>query len=76
MSERFPIINPKANCVIGMYVNELVDMDHPIAGIRLTSKNDAYLCYQQAVPLKAAIKSILVHISGICLERTFPRNWY
>lgn len=62
MSKRFPIINPKANCVIGMYVHELVDMNHPIAGIRFTSKNDAHLSYQQAVPLKAAIKSILAHI--------------
>jgi len=62
MSKRFPIINPKASNVIGMYLNELVGMDHPVAGIRLTSKNDAYLCYQQAIPLKAAIKSILAHI--------------
>ena len=62
MSKKYPIINPKANCVIGMYVKELIGMDHPIAGIRLTSKNDAYLCYQQAVPLKAAIKSILARI--------------
>lgn len=62
MSKKYPIINPKANCVIEMYLNELVGMDHPVAGIRLTSKNDAYLCYQQAIPLKAAIKSILAHI--------------
>lgn len=62
MSKRYPIINPNASCVIGMYVNELVSMDHPIASIRLTSQMKAGLCYRYRVPLKNAIKSILEHI--------------
>jgi hypothetical protein len=62
MSKKYPIINPKASYVIGMYVNELVSMDHPIASMRLTSQMKAGLCYKQRVPLKNAIKSILEHI--------------
>lgn len=50
MSKRFRIINSKANCVIRMYINELVSMDHPIARIRFTCVTDAHLQYQFGVP--------------------------
>lgn len=43
MSKRFPIINPKARNVIDLYVDKLVDMNHPIARIQLTSVTDANL---------------------------------
>ena len=62
MSKRFPIINSKARNVIGMYVDELIDMNHPIARIRLTCITDANLQYQLGVPLKASIESTLKHI--------------
>ncbi len=62
MSKRFPIINPKARSVIGLYVNELVDMNHSIARIRLASTTSANLQYQLGVPLKVSIESTLAHI--------------
>ena len=62
MSKRFPIINPKARSVIGMYVDELIDMNHPIARMRLTSVTDANLQYQLGVHLKDSIESTLGHI--------------
>lgn len=62
MSKRFPIINPRASSVIGMYVNKPVGMDHPIARIRFTSVTDAHLQFQFRVPLKASIEMTLEHI--------------
>ena len=65
MSKLYPIINPKADCVIGMYADVPVDMDHPIASMRFTSSMQADLCFQQSVPLKKAIESILGNIRYI-----------
>ncbi|MCW5600178.1 hypothetical protein [Nitrosomonas sp.] len=62
MSKKYSIINPKAKDVVGLYVDEKIDEDHPIASMRFTSLMQACLCYQQAMPLKSAIKSIRAHI--------------
>ena len=51
----FKIKNPKANSVLGMYIDEPIGMDHPLAKIKFQSEVDASLHYQNSTPLKDAI---------------------
>ncbi len=62
MSTNFKIKNPKANIVLGMYVDEPIGMEHSLAKIKFQSEIDASLQYQNAVPLKNSIESTLKHI--------------
>jgi len=57
MNTDFTIKNPNANCVLGMYVDEPIGMDHPLFMIRFQSRIDAGLDYQKGTPLKDAIQS-------------------
>jgi hypothetical protein len=70
MSTDFKIKNPKASSVLGMYVDESVGMEHPLAKIKFQSEVDATLGYLGSKSLKEAIKSTLKHIL-FCLERIF-----
>ena len=62
MSTNFKIKNPKANSVLGMYVDEPIGMDHPLAKIKFQSEVDATLHYQNSMSLKESIESTLKHI--------------
>lgn len=57
MNTNFTIKNPKANSVIGMYVDEPIGMDHPIFMVRFQSRIDAGLDYQNGTPIQDAIQS-------------------
>ncbi len=59
MSTNFKIKNPKADSVLGMYVDEPIGMEHPLAMIKFQSGVDATLHYQNAMSLKESIESTL-----------------
>lgn len=65
MESNFKIKNPKANSVIGMYVDEPVGMDHPIFMVRFQSRIDAGFCIQDGVPLKDAIQITLARMRDL-----------
>jgi len=62
MNTDFKIKNPKANCVLGMYVDGPIGMGHPLAKVKFQSEVDATLSYQGSRSLKEAIESTLKHI--------------
>jgi len=62
MRTNFKIKNPKADSVLGMYVDEPIGMEHPLAMIKFQSRVDATLHYQNAMSLKESIESTLKHI--------------
>ena len=57
MESNFKIINPKANSVIGMYVDEPIGMDHPLFMVRFQSRIDAGFDFQNGKPIQDAIQS-------------------
>ena len=65
MSTNFKIKNPKANSVLGMYVDEPIGMDHPLAKIKFQSEVDATLHYLGSISLKKSIESTLKHIRSL-----------
>lgn len=62
MSTNYKIKNPNADSVLGMYVDEPIGMDHPLAIIKFQSGVDATLHYQNKMSLKESIESTLKHI--------------
>ena len=62
MSTNYKIKNPDADSVLGMYVDEPIGMDHPLAMIKFQSGVDATLHYQNKMSLKESIESTLKHI--------------
>jgi len=62
MSTNFKIKNPKAESVLGMYVDEPIGTDHPLAKIKFQSEVDATLHYLGSMSLKESIESTLKHI--------------
>ena len=59
MSTNFKIKNPKANNVLGLYVDTPIGMDHLLAKAKFQSEVDATLHYLNSTSLKEAIESTL-----------------
>ena len=65
MTKNFEVKNPKSDSVIGMYVDELIGMNHPLFMVRFQSSVDAGLLYKNGVPVQDAIQSTLERMRGL-----------
>ena len=59
MSTKFKIKNHKANSVLGIYADEPIGIDHPLAKIKFQSEVGATLNYLGSMSLKESIESTL-----------------